>query len=349
MTAAHAHPPAPPHPRTPVPDVSFVVPVRDDAERLKHCLRGILRNHSGVGIEVIVADNGSTDGSAGVARAERAVVLDLPDSRLGELRNRAAAFARGRILAFVDSDNEIGPDWVAACLESLNAGRTAAVGAPYHPPTPATWVQRLYDRLRRHPTAIESVDWLGSGNLAVRRSVFEEVGGFDPTLETCEDVDLCRKIRGCGYTVASDGRLGSVHHGDPRTLREVFFGELWRGRDNVRVSLRAPRAWRTLASAAVPVVNLAALSLAIVGLLTLTSAGLAVVGGAAAFLGLAVALRATMMVQGRAQARRSMRFWRDWPAAFSVAAAYEAGRALALVGRFGHGRRREPVPVRGVA
>jgi len=342
-TPAPGHPrtPAPPHPRTGSPAVSFVIPVKDDAERLEHCLRGIWRNESSAGIEVIVADNGSTDGSAAVAQAARAVVLELAGSSLGELRNRAAAVARGRILAFVDADNEIGPDWVAACVESLNGGRTAAVGAPYRPPTPSTWVQRSYDRLRRHPTAVEHVDWLGSGNLAVRRSVFEEVGGFDSTLETCEDVDLCRKIRGRGYTVASDSRLSSVHHGDPRTLRELFSGELWRGRDNVRVSLRAPRSWRTVASAVVPVLNLVALLLTFAGLLAISTAGVALAGGAAAFLGLAIGLRATIMVRAR--------FWRDWPAAVAVAAAYEAGRALALVGRFGHGRRREPVPARGVA
>ena len=46
----------------------------------------------------------------------------------------------------------------------------------------------------------------------------------------------------------SGTRLRNVHHGDPASLARVFLGELWRGRDNARVSLRTPRSWRTLAS-----------------------------------------------------------------------------------------------------
>src|SRR6185503_19375540 len=94
----------------------------------------------------------------------------------------------------------------------------------------------------------------------VRHAAFDEVGGLDSTLQTCEDVDLCRKLRGRGYTLLSDKRMKNVHHGDPRSLRQVFFGEMWRGRDNVRVSFRRPLSPRTLVSAALPVANLAALA-----------------------------------------------------------------------------------------
>ena len=50
-----------------------------------------------------------------------------------------------------------------------------------------------------------------------------------------------------GLRIVSDARLENIHHGDPRTLREVFFGELWRGRDNLRVSFRAAVAWAVAA------------------------------------------------------------------------------------------------------
>jgi glycosyltransferase involved in cell wall biosynthesis len=311
--------------------VSFIIPVRNDAARLQHCLRSIAAGGN-ASIEVVVADNGSTDESPRVARAAGATVVLLPGVRLGELRNRAVSAARGDVLAFVDADHEIGREWVTAALSVLSDERVAAVGAPYRPPSPATWVQRLYDRLRRHPGGQETVDWLGSGNLAVRRSVFEAVGGFDTTLETCEDVDLCRKLRAHGYRLVADARLHNVHHGDPRTLRHVFFGELWRGRDNVRVSLRAPRTWRTMASAAVPIFNLVALALVGVGLLSGTPIGWTAAGLAAMFvLGLMV-VRASAMLTGSHS--------REFPRALAVAAAYELGRAFALTSRAGYGRRR---------
>jgi len=313
--------------------ISFVIPVRDDARRLEACLERIVESSAyGAAVEIVVADNGSTDDSAAVGRRFGATVLDLPRLRVGELRNRAAAVAKGDTLAFVDADHEIGRGWIHAAVETLAKPGVGAVGSPCHPPSPPTWVQKFYDRLRRHPAAEERVDWLGSGNMAVRRSAFEEVGGFDVSLETCEDVDLCRKLRQRGYVLLADRRMENVHHGDPSTLRQVFFGELWRGRDNVRVSLRPPVSWRTLASALVPMANLTALGAIFVGSLIGSSGGDAVSVTAALFLGLLLVLRASVM---------SGRMWiGDWPKALAVAGAYEMGRALALVGRFGHRQRR---------
>jgi hypothetical protein len=319
-----------------------VVPVRDDADRLRRCLRSIARSAAarpGADVEVIVANNGSTDNSADVARGEGATVLHMPGMRLGELRNGAAGQARGRVLAFVDADHEIDNRWIASALEVLADEGTGAVGAPYRAPSPATWVQRFYDRLRRHPAAQEQVEWLGSGNLALRRAVFEEAGGFDTSLETCEDVDLCRNLRARGYRILADERMRNVHHGDPGTLREVFHGELWRGRDNVRVSLRAPRSPRTIVSAAVPMANLAAVGGGIAAALSGTRTGLAVAALSFLLPAFVVSARAVLI------SRRVT----ELPQALAVAAAYEAGRALALAGRFGHAQRRRTVPARGLA
>ena len=314
------------------PVVSFVIPVRNDAERLRRCLQSIAAaTPAGVGVEVIVADNGSTDASAEVARAAGATVLELPGVGLGELRNRAANAARGELLAFVDADHEIGTGWIAAARADLSVPGVAGAGAPCHAPTPGTWVQQIYDRLRRRPAGQEETDWLGSGNLVVRRDQFLAIGGFDTTLETCEDVDVCRKLRATGGRLLSDERLYNIHYGDPRTLRHVFFGELWRGRDNIRVSLRAPRSGRSLISAAIPLFNLLALATAVVGLLTFAPAGLALAAIAVGAVVLLIALRAARLTQGAT---------RDWPKAFAVASAYELGRSFAVASRVGYERRR---------
>lgn len=312
--------------------VSFVVPVRNDAARLVQSLGAIRAlGLAPADVEIIVADNGSTDASAEVARAAGATVLSLPDLRVGEVRNRAADAARGDVLAFVDADNEIGGEWIAAALEAVRDLHVGAAGAPYRSPSSATWVQRSYDGLRRHPAAREHVEWLGSGNMAIRRSAFLEVGGFDATLETCEDVDLCRKLRARGYTLVADRRMTSVHHGDPETLREVFFGELWRGRDNIRVSLRRPWSARSLVSAAMPVASLTATAAVAFAPLAGASVGLAMATAGAGFLAASVLARAARIRQSASPA---------WTEAIAVAGAYEAGRALALAGRFGYRRRR---------
>jgi hypothetical protein len=318
------------------PQVSFVIPVRNDAARLVACLASIRAGQlREADIEILVADNGSTDRSADVARAAGATVLSLPGLRLGELRNRAAAAASGPVLAFVDADHEIVPGWIAAALDAFTVASVAGVGAPCHPPAPGTWVQRAYDRLRRHPATRQPVEWLGSGNMAVKKSAFDEVGGFDTALETCEDVDLCRKLRAAGYSLLADSRMKNIHHGDPRTLGQVFYGELWRGRDNIRVSLRPPFSGRTVASAVVPLANLTATLMLVAGVLAGPEFGFATATVAAAFLTVMIVLRASTMT--------GLDRLADWPQACAVAAAYEAGRALAVAGRFGYRRRRAAI------
>lgn len=312
------------------PRVSFVVPVRNDAVRLETCLRSIARNSpNSEHIEMIVVDNGSTDGSAEVARRFGADVLRIENVRVAELRNQGAGHARADVLAFVDADNEIAAGWVYAALECLRLPQVGIVGALYQAPVDGTWVQRTYGHLRGTPTGHHEADWLGSGNLAVSRAAFESVGGFDTTLETCEDVDLCHRIRARGFRIISDARLKSIHHGDPRTLLEVFSSERWRGRDNLRVSFRRPIAWSAVPSAILPIVQTVALGVGTLGLLTalLTPwVGLLLVG--ASLLGFAGATSLRVM---RAARRSGPRRTVGMLAAFVVASVFDVARALALV------------------
>jgi Glycosyl transferase family 2 len=324
---------------TTAPVVSFVIPVRDDAMRLRRCLQSVAGSrYPADRLEIIVADNGSTDGSDVVAREAGAVVLRLPGLRVSELRNRAVQAARGEILAFVDADHEIVPDWVPSAVEVLRDGSVGAVGASYHPPQDATWVQRLYDALRRHPAGRVDVEWLGSGNLAMRRAAFELVGGFDTALETCEDVDLGRRLRTRGLRLVNDERLRSEHHGDPATLRAVFMGELWRGRDNLRVSLRRPLSWRSLVSMAMPLAMLSALASVAVGVSVTLAAG-SPVGLRMLGVGMCGAVLVVASRTGRMLLNQPSRSGADMFRAAVVAFVYELGRALAPVLRTTHRRR----------
>src|SRR5262245_20579621 len=101
------------------PRVSFVVPVRNDAAGLAKCLRSIRANEQESGaIDIVVIDNGSVDGSSEVARQLGARVRVVTNARVAELRNHGARHASGDVLAFVDADHEISPDWLAAAHET---------------------------------------------------------------------------------------------------------------------------------------------------------------------------------------------------------------------------------------
>lgn len=321
---------------SPGPTISFIVPVRNDARRLAACLDRIRRNdYPSAGMEIIVVDHESIDDSARVACATGARVLSVLARTVADVRNQGARAARGRILAFVDADHEIDRAWARCAVETLDEDGTGAAGAPYDAPRHGTWVQRAYDGLRSRKAGRREVGWLGSGNLAVRAAAFRSVDGFDATLESCEDVDLCARLRAAGYRIVSDDRLRSVHLGDPRTLGALFRGELWRGRDNLRIGLRGPFAWRDVPSIVIPVIDLAGLALLGAGVVALpvgglrpAAAGLAVVGGLAS-------LRAVRMLACRRS--YSARSVLD---SFIVACVYDVARALAIVLRATHETRR---------
>jgi GT2 family glycosyltransferase len=318
--------------RPEAPRISFVIPVRNAAGYLPHCLSSIAANVEASGeYEVLVVDNGSSDNSADIARRFGARVIDRPDVRVGACRNAGAAASRGAILAFVDADNEIVPGWLSACTSAFEEPNLAAAGYPYQAPSDATWVQRMYDTFRARTAHRRDVDWLGAGNLAVRRTAFDQIGGFDEGLETCEDVQLCHSLRGAGYRVVSEPGMMSVHHGDPQTLADLFFGELWRGRDNLRVSLRHPITLRALPSALMPVVTLVCGALLVLGPLASPWLGVTVSAlGALGLLTIAALKALVVIVRGRLTSPL------QWAQGLAVAATYEAARALSLVSAATH-------------
>jgi GT2 family glycosyltransferase len=316
--------------------ISFVVPVRNDALRLQRCLMQIRRNESAaLRVDLIVVDNGSVDGSAEVARQAGATVLRMTGVSVGALRNAGARAAAGDIIAFVDADHEIDAAWARYAVETLRDGTTGAAGAMYHAPRHGTWVQRTYDGLRVRTAGCHEVGWLGSGNLAVRSDAFHRVGGFNPALETCEDVDFCQRLRAAGFRIVSDDRLRSVHHGDPSTLRALFLGELWRGRDNLRISLRGPMSWRDAPSIAIPLIDLAALMVTAACVVVAPFEVVRLAALSAAVIGALASLRAARIVA----CRRAFGV-ADLLQSFAVACVYDLARALALVLRTTHDTRR---------
>jgi GT2 family glycosyltransferase len=320
--------------------LSIVIPARNAAADLERCLRAINRSAAAAetAVDVVVANNGSLDNTAEVARRQDARVLDVPDAAVSAVRNQAAKAIRTPIVAFVDADQEVSAGWVEAAVMGLAEANVDAVGADYRSPPSPTWVQRAYDALRRRPARRCETSWLPSGNLVIRRDAFLSVGGFDESLETCEDVDLCRRLHAAGRRVVAEPDLVSVHHGDPRTLGALFRGEMWRGRDNLRVTLRSPRDIRSVLSALQPLTTVLVAIAALAASLAAPGFALTLLAGFGAFLILASIPRAIQMWT-RVKPRS--------PAALIecavVALTFDTARALALVVRASHAVRHHAV------
>jgi len=323
------------------PVLSVVIPVRNDASRLQRCLASLMTSAGNVPVEWLVVDNGSTDSSQEVAIRAGATVLALPGVTVAAARNAAAARATAPLLAFVDADHLVDANWITSALDVLANRSIAAAGAPYASPLDANWIQRAYGRFRPVVAGQQESDWLGSGNLVIRRETFAAIGGFDATLEACEDVDLCNRLRRSRHQLVADSRLHSIHLGDPRTLKALFFGELWRGRNNIRVTLRGPLGLRELPSVLIPVIDLTCIAAICVAPWT----GLRTVLGSALVIAALVGLRAVRMTRRRPHSSAITQVIQN----VAVAAVYDLARALALVARATHRTRRERTGEHAVA
>ena len=186
------------------PVVSVVVPVRNGMPWVEHQLRALATQELAVDWEVVVADNGSDDGTSSCVMqwCERYPHIRLVDAsaRRGAAaaRNIGVQSARGRLLAFCDADDVVQPGWLASMSAGLaDTDLVAGIfdfgaldGNTKSIPAPAATRQ-----LGFLPFAL-------SANLAVRRQAFEAVQGFDEELSPEEDVDLCWRLQLAGYEFA---------------------------------------------------------------------------------------------------------------------------------------------------
>ncbi|GFO53875.1 hypothetical protein GMSM_08820 [Geomonas sp. Red276] len=246
-----------------LPKVTFIIPCYNEEPYLGRCLAAIGSLYADpAAIEVIVVDNCSTDGSREVAASHGGRVL-LNDRRgAAASRNLGAREARGALLAFVDADCLLPPGWLTALAGHLENRGGAAAAAPALPAAgERTWVERAWSAVFRPLHAAGDspapASYLPSADLLVVRSYFEEIGGFDETLLSCEDYHLSQRLRNYGLLLL-DRNHPVVHLRESRTVAELFHRERARGRFSLRCFAKDGFPLREAPSLAVPALTLLA-------------------------------------------------------------------------------------------
>lgn len=204
-----------PEPET--PGFSVVICSRNGRGRIGACLTS-LRRLRGPAPEVVVVDDGSTDGTGPWVEREFPEVrlLRIESGGLSAARNAGAAAATGEVLAFTDDDCEVDPDWLRELGALFAAGWDAAGGPNLAPPAR----DAAGAAVAAAPGAASHVmlddveaEHVPGCNLAVRRSLYAAIGGFDPDFRTAgDDVDFCWRLRDAGLRIGFAPNAFVWHH-----------------------------------------------------------------------------------------------------------------------------------------
>jgi glycosyltransferase involved in cell wall biosynthesis len=186
--------------------ISVVIPVYNEAAEIERCLEAFVRQTYRGPFELILVDNGSTDGSPELIRAFARAHPDL-ELRLiyEEVRGAAAASQRGfeaanyPLIARTDADTVVDARWLEAIAERFRDGCVAAVcgHVGFHDPTPLQrWLllEGLIELHQRLHILIKRPHFWGF-NFAVRREVFRRTSGFNTRLRLAEDLDLALRVQ----------------------------------------------------------------------------------------------------------------------------------------------------------
>jgi glycosyltransferase involved in cell wall biosynthesis len=181
------------------PAISVVIPCYNEAVLLPRLLTSIdsaRRAFSGgsAGVEVIVSDNASSDGTAAIAAARGCRVVSSAIRRIGAVRNAGAAVARGAIVAFIDADSQVHPDTFNVIAAFMT--RSDVVGG-----TTGARMERWSAGIALTYLMFLPLVWATNMDIGVvfcRRADFETVGGYDESLKFAEDVKFLFVLRRLG-------------------------------------------------------------------------------------------------------------------------------------------------------
>jgi glycosyltransferase involved in cell wall biosynthesis len=198
------------------PKVSVVIATYNEARTLEDCLQSLL-NLRYPDYEVIVVNDGSTDGSNAIIEQYPFRAITTSNRGVSAARNEGIRAATGEIVAFTDGDARADPDWLSYLVTTLMESDVAGVGGPNLVPPEDNWVAKCVYRSPGGPTQVMYDDRLAEHipgcNMAFWKWALEEIEGFDPIFrKAADDVDLCWRILETGYRIGFSPSAVVWHH-----------------------------------------------------------------------------------------------------------------------------------------
>lgn len=214
--------------------VSIVIPVYNRSSLIRDVI-GALLEQTYQPFEIIIVDDGSTDNTSAVVSSYPIRYFYQKNRGPASARNRGFRESKGDIVAFIDSDCVARKDWLENLVKGFDSPEVGAVAGSYDIANPESLLSRLiHEEIKwRHSGFKRYIRAFGSYNVAIKREVFEKVGGFDESYRTAsgEDNDLSYRILKAGYKIrfVPDALVAHYHTENLfKYLREQYRHAFWR-------------------------------------------------------------------------------------------------------------------------
>ena len=188
-------------PQKPI-DVSIVVCTLNEEKRIQDCLEHLRAQRFLGSFEIIVADGTSEDKTVEMAKPLADKIVLEKVRRISVERQAGAKAASGQLLLFTDADTKAPTDWVQKAWNIFEKHPEVVLA---YGPTFLHDASESEQRLAKivMPVFMQGFHWLGlfspiGSNLAIKKTVFEKIGGFNTRLVTCEDLDLAKRAQKFG-------------------------------------------------------------------------------------------------------------------------------------------------------
>ena len=206
------------------PELSLIIPVFNASGTIRACLESVRTlDYPHDRLEVIVVDNGSTDGTLEILREWPEFRVALESKRgAGAARNHGARLASNEILAFTDADCTVEAGWLRNLVMPLADPQVGIAGGRILAREGGSAIERFGERIHDHEAALNgSFPCAISSNWACRRNIFWGLGGFDERFLRCQDSDLSFRFHESGYRLAyAPEAIG--RHRNRDTFRGLF-------------------------------------------------------------------------------------------------------------------------------